>query len=165
MHVALAWSALVCTGRDGELVLHRGQAHACAGVERAETGCVNGIGAARDDGPGSVLVLGWQLQAADERCAAAEARLGGIRTLLVDIGPDAARGIPDAPESWQSRASAAYTERLRALSSRLDAALGALHEAEAAAWRELVGEQEERERLRALLQGAGSSLADTGPGP
>lgn len=108
-------------------------------------------------------MLGWQLQAADERCTAAEARLGGIRTLLADIGPDAARGIPDAPESWHSRASAAYAERLRALRSRLEAALGALHEAEAAAWRELVGEQEERERLRALLQGAGSSLA--GPGP
>lgn len=104
------------------------------------------------------------MQAADERCAAAEARLGGIRALLADITPEVVGGIPDAPESWHSRASAAYTERLRALRSRLDAALGALHEAEAAAWRELVREQEERERLRALQQGAGSSLARTGPG-
>jgi hypothetical protein len=107
--------------------------------------------------------VGWQLQAADERCAAAEARLGGIRALLADIGPDAVGAIPDAPESWRSRASAAYTERLRALRSRLDAALGALHEAEAAAWRELVGEQEERERLCALLQGAAAPLGRMGP--
>ena len=125
------------------------------------------IGTAADDGsePTSALLLGWQLQAADERCAAAERRLGGIRALLADIAPDVVGGIPDVPESWRSRASAAYAARVHALRSRLDAALGTLHEAEAAAWRELVDEQEVRERLRWQLQSAGVPLERTGPDP
>lgn len=125
------------------------------------------IGTARDGGPESVspLVLGWQVQAADGRCGAAEERLDGIRALLADLAADVAGGIPEAPESWRSRASAAYVARLQALRSRLDAALGALHRAEAAAWRELVAEQEERERLSWLLQSAGAVIERTGPAP
>lgn len=128
---------------------------------------MNVIGTARGGEPESAssLVLGWQLQAADERCATAEARLGGIRALLADMAPDVVDALPEAPESWRSRAATAYAERLHALRSRLVAALAELHEAEAAAWRELVAEQEERERLRWLVQGGGAVVERTGPGP
>lgn len=167
MRAPAPWPGLSRTATPERRVLHRCVLVAASRTARAETGRVNLIGSAPGGGPetASLLVLGWQLQAADERCAVAEARLRGIRALLADIAPDVAGGIPDVPESWQSRASAAYALRLSALRSRLDAALGALHEAESAAWRELVGEQEERERLRILLQSAGSSFQRTGPGP
>ncbi|RZU67001.1 hypothetical protein EV379_3376 [Microterricola gilva] len=126
---------------------------------------MNVIRPAGDDGPeaASPLVLGWRVEAADGLCASTEARLDGIRALLADIAPDVAGWLPEAPASWRSRASAAYAARLQTLHARLDAALGALHEAEAAAWRELVAAQEERERLRWLLQSAG--IGRTGPAP
>ncbi len=163
---AASQPALLLTAEPNRRVLHRYRDGAGTRVERADTGRVNVIGTATDGSePTSALLLGWQLQAADERCAAAERRLGGIRALLADIAPDVVGGIADVPESWRSRASAAYAARVHALRSRLDAALGTLHEAEAAAWRELVIEQEVRERLRWQLQSAGISLERTGPDP
>ncbi|MFF3601867.1 hypothetical protein, partial [Kitasatospora indigofera] len=127
----------------------------------------NVVGTTRDDGPEAVssLMLAWQVQAADGLCATAEARLVGIRALLADIAPDVAGWLPEAPMSWSSRAATAYAARLQTLRSRLDAALGALHGAEAAAWRELVAAQEERERLRWLLQGGGAVIGRIGPAP
>ncbi|MET1020099.1 MAG: hypothetical protein ABWX62_08960 [Microterricola sp.] len=128
---------------------------------------MNVIGTAGGDGPepASSLVLGWQLQAADGLCATAEARLGGIRALLADVEPVVAGWLPESPANWRSRTATAYAARLQTLRSRLEAALGALHGAEAAAWRELVAAQEERERLRWLLQGAGAVIERTGPAP
>lgn len=128
---------------------------------------MNVTGTARGDEPESAssLLLGWQLQAADERCATAEARLGGIRALLADIAPEVVDAVPEVPESWRSRAATAYAARLHTLRSRLAGALAELHEAEAAAWRELVAEQEERERLRWLAQGGGAVVERTWPGP
>lgn len=128
---------------------------------------MNVIGTERggEPDPASSLLLGWQLHEADERCAGAEARLGGIRSLLAEIAPEVVDVVPEAPQRWRSRAATAYAARLHTLRSRLAAALAELHEAEAAAWRELVAEQEERERLRWLVQGGGAVVERTGPGP